>query len=236
MTAKIRWTKEEKEKVLDKATEYFRSHTHSPYEAIKQAQAMVLTDHSRHRAFNSHSSCYDLIEEVKRRVYYVKPLDKKPEPEPEPETKTETEVVVETAQESSIDELINTIARRIALIVKDNVKLVVKELEHEFSLTKHDPTYGINNSRMPKIVVIGLLNSQVHIIRSDYGHIYDFRFIDASKSVNEKSVIHADAYLIMKNFVNHSIYGIYQQFPNHVLIDGGMSALRAWLNTKGTEL
>lgn len=228
MTAKIRWTKEEKEKVLDKATEYFRSHTLSPYEAIKQAQAMVLTDHSRHRAFNSHSSCYDLTDEVKKRVYYVKPLAKEPEPKPE--------VVVETAQESSIDELINTIARRIALIVKDNVKLVVKELEHEFRLTKHDPTYSGSDSRKPKIVVIGLLNSQVHIIRSDYGHMYDFRFIDASKSVNEKSTIHADAYLIMKNFVNHSIYGIYQQFPNHVLIDGGMSALRAWLNTKGTEL
>lgn len=230
MTAKIRWTREEKEKVLEKATEYFRSHALSPYEAIKQAQAMVLTDHSRHRAFNSHSSCYDLTDEVKKRVYYVKTLDKEPKPEPKPE------VVAETAQESSIDELINTIARRIALIVKDNVKLVVKELEHEFSLTKHDPTYSGSDSRMPKIVVIGLLNSQVHIIRSDYGHMYDFRFIDASKSVNEKSAIHADAYLIMKNFVNHSIYGIYQQFLNHVLIDGGMSALRAWLNTKGTEL
>ena len=161
-------------------------------------------------------------------MYYVKPLAKEPELKPE--------VVVETAQESSIDELINTIARRIALIVKDNVKLVVKELEHEFRLTKHDPTYSSDNFHKPRIVVIGLLNSQMQMIEAEYRYKYDFRFVDASKSVSEKSVIKADAYLIMKNFVNHSIYGIYQQFPNHVLIDGGMSTLRVWLDTKGTEL
>jgi hypothetical protein len=230
MTAKIRWTNEEKEKVLDKATEYYRLRALSPYDAIKQAQTMVLTDRNRHRAFNSHSSCYDLTNEVKKRAAYVKPLAKETETEPEPE------VTVEPAQESSIDELINTIARRIALIVKDNVKLVVKELEHEFRLTKHDPTYNGDNFHKPRIVVIGLLNAQTHMIESEYGHKHDFRFVDASKSVNEKSVINADAYLIMKNFVNHSIYGIYQQFSNHVLIDGGMSALRAWLNTKGAEL
>ena len=46
----------------------------------------------------------------------------------------------------------------------------------------------------------------------------------------------ADAYLLMKNFINHPLYHKYQVFPNHVLIDGGMSTLRMWFHTKGTEL
>lgn len=223
MTAKIFWTKSEKEKVLAKATEYYKNRTLSPFESIKQAQVMVLPI-NRQRKLNTHSVCYDLTDEVKKRAAYVKPPAKEPE------------IVAEQAQESSIDELINTIAKRIALIVKDNVKLVVQELEHEFRLQKHNPTYDKSNSHKPRIVVIGLLDAQARMVDAEYGDKYDFRFVDASKSVSEKSVVHADAYLIMKNFVTHSIYGIYQKLPNHVLIDGGMATLRAWLNTKGTEL
>jgi len=32
------------------------------------------------------------------------------------------------------------------------------------------------------------------------------------------------------------VYYKYQQFPNHVLIDGGVATLRLWLHTKGKDL
>ena len=226
MTAKIFWTKPEKEKVLAKATEYYKSHTLSPFESIKQAQAMVLST-NRQRKLNTHSACYNLTDEVKKRA--AQPAIKLPEkvvdPLPEPQFISNT-----------LDELVNAVAQRIASTIKESIHAAVQELEHEFKLKKHDPTYDKSNFHVPRIVIVGLLDAQARMVETEYGNKYDFKFVDASKTVSEKSVVHADAYLIMKNFVTHSIYGIYQKLPNHVLIDGGMATLRAWLNTKGTEL
>jgi len=226
MTAKIRWTHEEKEKVLARAVDYYQSNTLSPFEAVKQAQAMMLPVH-RQRKLATHSSCYDLTDEVKLRAAQpkIKIPEKVVDPLPEPQFVS-----------STLDELVNAVAQRIALTIKESIHAAVQELEHEFKIQKHDPTYKMSDKCKVKIVVVGLLNAQSNMLESEYGHKYNFVFVDASKTVNEKSVVHADAYLIMKNFVTHSIYGIYQKLPNHVLIDGGMATLRAWLNTKGTEL
>jgi hypothetical protein len=100
---------------------------------------------------------------------------------------------------------------------------------------KHNPTYAATNSYKPRVVIIGLLGDQVHSITREFEEHYDIKCIDTDRAMGMEPPS-ANAYLLMKNFINHPLYHKYQVYPQHVLIDGGMSTLRMWLNTKGKEL
>jgi len=225
MKTKIRWTRVEEELVLRRALEVMHEHGLGPYDALKQAQTVI--PDNRRRAFNSHSSCANLTVKLKSRfANYVPPVTVQPTLMVEPSS-APTEV--------SLDSLVEAIVERIAGMVKAQVRSAVKTLEHEFRLEKHDPTYDTTNVHKPRIIIIGLLNDQVHKITQEFGGLYNIKCIDTDRAMG-MSPPDADAYLLMKNFINHPLYHKYQRFPNHVLIDGGMSTLRMWLNTKGKEL
>ena len=139
----------------------------------------------------------------------------------------------------SIDALVANIAQliatQLATAVKFAVQTTVQELEHSYSLPRHDPTYAIDHAQKKRVIVIGLLNDQVHAITREFGEVFNIKCIDTDRAMG-MSPPDADAYLLMKNFINHPLYHKYQAFPNHVLIDGGMSTLRMWFNTKGKAL
>jgi hypothetical protein len=225
MSTKIRWTSLEEERVLSRALETMHKHGLGPYDALRQSQTVI--PENRRRSFNSHSSCANLTAKLKSRfANYVPPVAVQPTPMEEPSS-APTEV--------SLDGLVEAIVERIAGMVKAQVRSAVKTLEHEFRLEKHDPTYDITNVHKPRIVIIGLLNDQVHAISKEFNGPYSIKCIDTDRAMGMNPP-DADAYLLMKNFINHPLYHKYQRFPNHVLIDGGMSTLRMWLNTKGKEL
>ena len=134
-----------------------------------------------------------------------------------------------------LDDLVNSIAQRFVSGLKEQIKIAVQELEHEFKLEKHNPTYGSIGKTLPRVIIIGLLGDQVHSITKEFADRYDIKCIDTDRAMG-MSPPDANAYLLMKNFINHPLYHKYQAFPNHVLIDGGMTTLRMWLQTKGQEL
>jgi len=137
--------------------------------------------------------------------------------------------------EGSLDSLIDTIAQKIASSIKTEVAKAVKELEHEFKVARNNPEYEANGKSKPRVTIIGLREDQMSMIEHEYSHRFVFKFLttdDAKGAITTD----ADAYLIMKNFVSHAVYEKYQIYKNHVLIDGGMTALRGWLSTKGVEL
>jgi hypothetical protein len=136
---------------------------------------------------------------------------------------------------TSLDSLINALAKQVAETFKQHVKAAIKELEHEFKVEKHNPTYAATGSFKPRVVIIGLLGDQVHSITKEFQDRYDIKCIDTDRAMGMEPPS-ANAYLLMKNFINHPLYHKYQAYPQHVLIDGGMSTLRMWLNTKGQEL
>jgi hypothetical protein len=229
MKTNIRWTRAEEELVLEHALKVMHKNMLKPYEALKYAQ--VILPEKRRRAFSTHSSCNNLTNKLKARFQSYLPTTEKltfaqPIPMEEPSS---------ASTEVSLDGLVEAIVERIANIVKDQVRSAVKTLEHEFRLEKHDPTYDAVSVKKPRIVIIGLLNDQVHAISREFNGPYIIKCIDTDRAMGMKPV-DADAYLLMKNFINHPLYHKYQRFPNHVLIDGGMTTLRMWLNTKGKEL
>jgi len=229
MKTKIHWTSVEEELVLRRALEVMHKHGLGPYDALKQAQTVI--PDNRRRAFNSYSSCANLTNKLKSRfASYVQPVVEPVAVQPTPVVEPSS-----ASTEVSLDDLVEAIVARIASMVKDQVRSAVKTLEHEFRLEKHDPTYDTTNVHKPRIIIIGLLNDQVHKITQEFDGLYSIKCIDTDRAMG-MSPPDADAYLLMKNFINHPLYHKYQRFPNHVLIDGGMSTLRMWLNTKGKEL
>ena len=129
---------------------------------------------------------------------------------------------------------LTALAKRIASELHTQIR-AVKELEHTFSVEKHNPEYESVKLFKPKIAIIGLLDDQVEHIKREFSNEFNIKFIDTDRAMGLKPT-DADAYLLMKNFINHPLYRKYQGFANHVLIDGGMSSLRMWLYTKGKEL
>ena len=235
MNVKIRWTDRERELVLSKATQLMHTGGYNIMEALRQAQQQVIVP-DRRRPLISRGYCVDLVKEVKHRAANVVPVKTAPvliqapvveEPMPVP-----TSVLDHSA---SLDSLINALAKQVAETFKQHVKVAIKELEHEFRVEKHNPTYAATGSFKPKVVIIGLLGDQVHSITREFQDRYDIKCIDTDRAMGMEPPS-ANAYLLMKNFINHPLYHKYQAYPQHVLIDGGMSTLRMWLNTKGQEL
>jgi hypothetical protein len=236
MLNKIRWTPVERDLVIDTAVTFYNQGTYSPIAAIRQAQQIVLLS-NRRRTLASHSAAPDLIKLLKQKaaqdvpkqkvVETTKPVEIMP-PAPQEVAKTDAPVDL-------VEQLVNTITQRFILGLRESLQIAVKELEHEFKIEKHNPTYGASGKTLPKIVIIGLLGDQVHSITKEFSDRYEIKCIDTDRAMG-MSPPQANAYLLMKNFINHPLYHKYQAFPNHVLIDGGMSTLRMWLNTKGQDL
>ena len=236
MLNKIRWTSVERDLVIDTAVTFYNQGTYSPIAAIRQAQQIVLLS-NRRRTLASHSAAPDLIKLLKQKaaqdvpkqkvVETTKPVEIMP-PAPQEVAKTDAPVDL-------VEQLVNTITQRFILGLRESLQIAVKELEHEFKIEKHNPTYGSSGKTLPKVVIIGLLGDQVHSITKEFSDRYEIKCIDTDRAMG-MAPPQANAYLLMKNFINHPLYHKYQAFPNHVLIDGGMSTLRMWLNTKGQDL
>ena len=236
MLNKIRWTPVERDLVIDTAVTFYNQGTYSPIAAIRQAQQIVLLS-NRRRTLASHSAAPDLIKLLKQKaaqdvpkqkvVETTKPVEIMP-PAPQEVAKTDAPVDL-------VEQLVNTITQRFILGLRESLQVAVKELEHEFKIPKHNPEYNAIGNALPKVVIIGLLGDQVHAITKEFSDRYEVKCIDTDRAMG-MSPPQADAYLLMKNFINHPLYHKYQAFPNHVLIDGGMSTLRMWLNTKGQDL
>jgi len=235
MSAKIRWTDRERELVLSKATELIHMHGYNTMEALRQAQQQVIA-FNRQRPLVSRGYCVDLVKEIKYRTVNIVPVKPAQVVEQAPAAKEPMPTPVSVLDHStSLDSLINALAKQVAETFKQHVKVAIKELEHEFKVEKHNPTYAATGSYKPKVVIIGLLGDQVHSITREFQDRYDIKCIDTDRAMGMEPPS-ANAYLLMKNFINHPLYHKYQAYPQHVLIDGGMSTLRMWLNTKGQEL
>jgi len=236
MLNKIRWTPVERNLVIDTAVTFYNQGNYSPIAAIRQAQQIVLLS-NRRRSLASHSAAPDLIKLLKQKAAQEVPKQKVVE------TTTAVEIMPPAPQEvvktdapvDLVEQLVNTITQRFILGLRESLQIAVRELEHEFKLPKHNPEYGAVGKSLPKVVIIGLLGDQVHAITKEFSDRYEVKCIDTDRAMG-MSPPQADAYLLMKNFINHPLYHKYQAFPNHVLIDGGMSTLRMWLNTKGQDL
>ena len=236
MLNKIRWTPVERNLVIETAVTFYNQGNYSPIAAIRQAQQIVLLS-NRRRSLASHSAAPDLIKLLKQKAAQEVPKQKVVE------TTTPVEIMPPAPQEvvktdapvDLVEQLVNTITQRFILGLRESLQVAVKELEHEFKLPRHNPEYGAIGKSLPKVVIIGLLGDQVHAITKEFSDRYEVKCIDTDRAMG-MSPPQANAYLLMKNFINHPLYHKYQAFPNHVLIDGGMSTLRMWLNTKGKDL
>jgi hypothetical protein len=239
MKRRIHWTKQERNVVLNRALSYMQQGGYSELEALRQAQEFCLST-ARHRAFASHSAALLeikalktlLLADIKKPTDVETPMVAIPQPPVPPDAQP-------SMSTGSIDELVATIAQliasQLATAIKSAVQTTVQELEHTYSLPRHNPTYAIAHVQKKRVVVIGLLGDQVHAITREFGNDFNIKCIDTDRAMG-MSPPGADAYLLMKNFINHPLYHKYQAFANHVLIDGGMSTLRMWFNTKGKEL
>lgn len=233
MIKRIRWSKIERDSVVFCAAKYYNKGDYTALAALRQAQQLILPS-DRRRNLASHSAAVDLIKLLKERALKDIPQQKPVEaPAPEP-SKIEAPEASEMTLEKSFDGLVRTLAEKFAQVLKQEVKRVVLELEHDFKVQKHDPTYAATGVKKFKVVIIGLLGDQVHSVCHDFGKFYDLKFIDTDRAMGMNPP-DADAYLLMKNFINHPLYHRYQSFPNHVLIDGGMTSLRTWLYRNQNE-
>lgn len=224
---RVRWTDKESQQILYAAAKKFNE-GYNLGEALKIAQLDVLPE-DRRRPLSSLYASSKLTRAIRKLAnsWANKPFTLAQEKPATPPPVTQVD--------ASLDALFNAMARKIAETIKIEVVKVVKELEHEFKVAKHNPEYEPVGKKRPKIVIIGLQPMQETMIHQEYASRYDMKFMHTDDAKHQ-SATDADAYLLMKNFISHSVFERYQIFKNHVLIDGGMTALRGWLSTEGSKL
>ena len=244
MITRIHWTTSECNAVLQKALALYHSGgMQSQLAALRIAQTQELPK-ERHRAFTTHSAATVELRHMQDTYpAYIKSLAQKPLEQKEVVTPTVVDPVPPAPSEPppappptiSLDAMVEAIAARVAATLVQAIKREVKELEHEFKLEKHNPTYEGVRICKPHVTIIGLLPDQEHLMQREYGDKFVLRFL-GNEAARHADVVKAHAYLLMKNFISHAVYNKYKSLPQHVLIDGGMSTLRMWFNTKGVEL
>jgi hypothetical protein len=239
MTSRIYWTSTEKSLVIAEALKLYQIGGMSPFTAIKVAQTNVLPKH-RQRTLKTRSTVSRDIDALK--TQYKASLRAAATASPiaaETTAQTETSVPAIAHTLASIDtmfeELIKALVARAITTIKSTIAYEVKELEHTFVVHKHNPTYDGARANKKRIVIVGLLNDQARHIMSEFGTTFDIRCFTVDAALHAE-VPTADAYLLMRNFISHSVSAKYEKYSQHVLISGGMSALRLWLNTKGAAL
>lgn len=236
---RIHWTETERNDVIKHAVAVFVKNNcdYTHLEALRLGQNLALPVHRR-RTLSTHSAAKHEIsllkaaynayiatlQKSKEVVAPVVEVSKPPEPPAGPQLTTAT-----------VEELVGEIARRIAVNLTATIAHEIKVLEHQFSTKRHDPSYKSDHIFKKRIVIIGLLNDQEQAIAREFEDKFKLKFL-GNEAARSADISTADAYLLMKSFISHAVYGKYQKLPNHVLIDGGMSTLRMWLNTKGAEL
>ncbi len=239
MSNRVRWTVEERNRVFDRAVLELHNRNCTGLKALQVAQQLTLPTH-RQRTLATHSAAHLDIQKIQAlyksrlsallagqaKVTPMAPVEPPPAP-PVPPPAPQPEL--------TLDELVQAIATKVAGVLTQSIKREIKELEHTFHLQKHNPTYASSKIYKPHVVVIGLLPDQAHIIEREFGDRFALKFI-RSDDAKHADIPQGQAYLLMKNFIDHSVYHKYQPLPQHVLIDGGMATLRMWLNTKGAEL
>lgn len=137
--------------------------------------------------------------------------------------------------EQALQRLITAIVGHIVDEINVQVPKALQELEHSFKLPRHNAEYAANGKHKPRIMIVGLLQQQGKMIAQEFANTFDIHHVDTDKALSA-CPIDASAFLLMRNFISHAVFDKYQQFPNHVLIDGGMTAVRTWLHSKGKEL
>lgn len=216
----IRWTTKERNALVAATVKLMQTGNYSLLDAFRQAQDSTISE-DRRRKLTTLQILGDLVKLAKQELNKLETLE---------------QPIVEDVKPATLETLIQTIAQYIAQTVKDEVVKVVHELEHEFKIKKHNPEYTDESfvGQRTKICVIGLLPHQEHSISTEFPQ-YALYFMSTEYAMHAKPV-DADAYLLMKNFIKHSIYEKYRHDPRHVLIDGGMTTLRTWLSTEGAKL
>lgn len=234
---RIRWTSKERDTVIAAAAKKLNEGCRIG-DALRIAQNLLPFD--RRRPETSLYAAADVIAAVRKLANATIPKTYSVDITKDHIQPIQQEVVVSSAHpvpqaEGSIDALIDTIAYRIASTIKTEVVKAVKELEHEFKVARNNPEYEANGKSKPRVTIIGLREDQMSMIEHEYANRYSFKFLTADDAKGSIAT-DADAYLLMKNFISHAVFEKYQIYKNHVLIDGGMTALRGWLSTKGVEL
>ena len=244
MSARIHWNIEERQQVIGKAAEVYDRGNVSHLEALRIGQNLTLPTH-RLRTLASHSAAKLEIKQLKEE--YAKRLQEgiRRETSKQEAKVSNTPIVLgslepqvaqpSTLDTATLDDLIGEIAKRIATSLTTAIHHEVKELEHSFKIPKHDPTYEKTGVFKKRVVIIGLLPDQEQAITREFSDKFVLKFL-GNEMARHADIPTADAYLLMKSFISHAIFHKYQHLPGHVLIDGGMSTLRMWLNTKGSEL
>lgn len=236
---RIRWTSRERGEVIASAAKKLNAGLRIG-EALWQGQQVL--DPSRWRSKTSLTAAGDIIALVRKLAASTLPTKhiEAPVAIEHKELPSQPPVVVSSAHlepqdSANIDSLVQAIAAKIADSIKTEVVKVVKELEHEFKVAKHNPEYAAKGKNKPCIIIIGLRADQESMIENEYSNRYILRFLTTDEA-KHAAIPKAAAYLLMKNFISHAVFELYQPLKNHVLIDGGMTALRGWLSTKGAEL
>ena len=236
---RIFWTEEERDSVLTHAVDAYVKNSVTYLEALRLGQNLALPVHRR-RPLASYPAAKPDIKLLKARyATYVTGLqhskDKVTPTVVEPKAPEPPVAQPATLQDAPIGDLIAEIARRIASNLTAAIQREVLELEHSFKLQRHDPTYTQTGIFKKRVCVVGLLPEQEHLIEREFSNTFSLKFL-GNEAARHADIPTADAYLLMKSFISHAVYGKYQKLPQHVLIDGGMSTLRMWLNTKGQDL
>lgn len=96
-------------------------------------------------------------------------------------------------------------------------------------------TIGGERVKKPRVLILGVLGEQEQMIRNEYKHKFDLKFIsgDASSGSVKHKAESVD-FIVATRFVGNTVEGMFRKDPRYVRIDGGMTTLRNKLSSLKT--
>lgn len=130
------------------------------------------------------------------------------------------DVAVEAAIGVLVSEFAEKLEQRLPLALEDKMREVVN---------RQSPKVQVAQPKKKSVCVVGLLPVQAGMISTEFGDVFDFRFIEASERNGhmKSSVASSDTTIVMAGFVSHATCELIKtQCDKPEYVHGGMTKLR----------
>lgn len=170
------------------------------------------------------------------------------QPEIKPEEKIEIpQEVKPSSLDHAIEELAGALVARVSSVVELKVNDLVGELvTRQVTASIEKLAAGLNatpatpkaTTPLPRILIVGLLDSQSAHVKREFDRVFDLRFVGSNESTDKlkSNAAQADVVYVMGDFVSHSTNDLIRRVGAvpHVL-HGGLTKLRDTLTSLYVE-
>lgn len=231
---KIKWTKEEIERIVFHAAYELRNENNpNIFLQIKKSQKSVLPP-ERQRNLKSADKVKAVIEMVYTKLYELSEVKSKESTSETPIVPPNIEAMVENAVMKMLPSIMQGVKAAVEESLNKNYYDTVRSLATMFAEKQKESPVLVDNEpqKKPNVLVVGLLPNQENEVKKSFDSKINLRFVNScGQNLHhlQDMAKYVDHIIVDTKFVSHSHTECLKGLKNVIMAHGGLSKIRSTL-------